>query len=241
MSVISGKDGIVVRKHVYGIEAGRVLDPTDFNFDVVPCGTPIIKKLVNSEMVYKALVPTEGFVLPSGWSYVGIAAASVLKGQACPILVGGMVNEIALLANMKEFFPTPDRALTVDDLTAIKSALPHIVWMSDECSDDVITITNVEYIYDATSWNAHKAMLNDYYATHPDAAGADGTYPNIKWVVANFSGIAGTLIITYNGEVKTEVPGITTNSTYVVIDPQTDLSIAYGSFDITKLVLTVKA
>lgn len=240
MTVIDGRDGIIVRKHVYGIEAGRVLDVTDYNYDVVPCGTPVIKKLNGNEMVYKALVPTEGFVLPSGWSYAGIAAASVKKGQACPILVGGMVNEVALIENMKDFFPTPDRAVTIDDLAAIKAALPHIVWMSDECSDVAVTLTNVQYIYDATTWAANKAMLDDYYETHPDAAGADGTYPNIKWVVANFSNIAGTLVITYDGQVKTEVPGITTSSTYIIIDPLTDLNIQYASFDLTKLVLTVK-
>lgn len=241
IEVLQGMDGIIIRKYIYGIEAGRVLDNTDYNYDVVPCGTPIITKLINNEQVYKALVPTEGYVIPSGWSVAGLASATVRNGQACPIIINGVVNEVALLANMKKVFPTPNRVLTIEDLAVIKSALPHIIFMSDECSDSARVISDVVYIYDETTWNANFNKLADYYAKNPEAAGHDGTYPNVKWVVANFNGLSGTMSVIYNGDVKTTIPGITAASTYVIIDPLGDLNIPYSSFDVTKLVLSVKA
>ena len=136
LNVLTGRDGIIVRKHIFGIEAGRVLDPTDYNFDVVPCGVPVITKAVDAEQVYKALVPTStGFTLPDGWEYAGIAEATVKKGQACPILTNGVVNDVALIENLKEVYGVA--TLTIANLTAVKSALPHIEWMRDECSDAI--------------------------------------------------------------------------------------------------------
>ena len=36
--VLGGKDGIVIRKHIAGIEAGRALDCTDYPDEIIPAG-----------------------------------------------------------------------------------------------------------------------------------------------------------------------------------------------------------
>ena len=55
IEVISGKDGIVIRKHLTGIEGGRNLDVTNYTEDVIPAGVVVI---TNGKGLYKPLVPT---------------------------------------------------------------------------------------------------------------------------------------------------------------------------------------
>lgn len=239
VSVNTTKDGVIIRKHFHGLAAGRSLDMTGVTAKVVPCGLPIA---TDGKGNYKPIYPTEGFVLPAGYHYCGVCGATVLAGKPVSVMDAGVVNDIALLAFLKEVCPTPNRVLTTSDLTAIKAALPHIIWENDEVADATsTTLTSLVYIDSQEDFTANFSMLADYYAKNPDAAGHDGTYPNVHWVVGNYSGLAGTMVITYDGALKATLPGVTTSSTYVIIDPLGDLGVAYESFDLSKLVVKVEA
>lgn len=159
VSVVSGKDGIIVRKHIAGLEGGRVIDLTKlasggttliaaYEKEVIPCGIPIIGKTSDGVTTYKALPPTDvttvsgenstttyKFDIPEGWSYKGIAGATVLAGMPCPIIVAGVINEVAMLDNIKEMFPSAMETPTALSLSALKSACPHLIFMSDEAND----------------------------------------------------------------------------------------------------------
>ncbi len=141
-------DGIIIRKHIYGLEAGRVID-TDaiasvieaYTADVIPCGIPVIRKEISGVPVYKVLPPkdvtvsdttTYKFDLPDGWAYVGIAAATVRKNQACPVMDNGVVNEKAMLNSLTKLFPSAMEVPTALSLSALKTACPHLQFMSDE-------------------------------------------------------------------------------------------------------------
>jgi hypothetical protein len=245
-SVLTGKDGIIIRKRFFGLEAGRVLNLDQvegapaYTQGVVPCGLPVITRQVEGEPTYKPLAPTEGFVLPAGWSYAGLAGATVKSTKSCPIVIAGVVNEVALLEHLKEIFDISNRVLTVADLAPLKAALPQIMFVRDEAYDTTLTRLDGAVLLDSQeSFTEHFAMLADYYRKNPSAPGHDGTYPGDPWVVVNFSGLSGTLTVVYDGAVKATVPGITPASTYIILSPAADLGLAEG-FDLAKLSLAVR-
>ena len=156
VAVVSGKDGIIIRKHIAGLEGGRVLDTAAakdgsnnvlipaYTLEVVPCGIPVVSKTANGVKTYKALAPkdvtsgsttTYKFDLPDGYAYEGIAAATVKAGMPCPVMVAGVVNETVLLDQLKELFPSEMETPTALSLSALKSACPHLIFMSDEAND----------------------------------------------------------------------------------------------------------
>ena len=124
--VLGGKDGIVIRKHIAGIEAGRALNCADYPDEIIPAGIPIV---TNGSGDYRPLKPavttnegvtTTTYTKPQGYSYCGVAEASVLKTKAVPILTAGVVNEVACPY----------------EITAeIKAALPHIMFVKEEAAD----------------------------------------------------------------------------------------------------------
>lgn len=117
-NVNHGMDSIAVRNYIAGFEGGRALDVTDWSENTIPVLTPII---TNDNGSYKPLAAgAGGFSLPSGYHYCGLAAASVKKSlPACPIIYAGVVNA--------EVLPSKDK-----DWSAIKTALPHLMFMKDE-------------------------------------------------------------------------------------------------------------
>ena len=237
VNVMTEMDGIIVRKHFSGLAGGRALDMTGYTAAVVPCGLPIV---TDGNGNYKPLVPTNGFVLPAGYSYAGLCGATETAGKPISVIVAGVINWEAMLANIKAILPTPDRVLTKADLADIMTALPHLIFESDEAGDVIVTTINgAKYIDSQDDFTANFSMFADYYAKNPDADGHDGTWPGFNWVIANYSGLAGTMVITYDGTVKAEIPGITTESTYVIIDPLSDLEVQYASFDLSKLTIKV--
>lgn len=160
VAVVSGRDGIIIRKHIAGLEGGRVLDTAAakdgsnnvlipaYTLEVVPCGIPVVSKTANGVKNYLALPPkdvttTEGqtttttykFNLPDGYAYEGIAAATVKAGMPCPVMVAGVVNETVLLAQLAELFPSEMETPTALSLSALKSACPNLIFMSDEAND----------------------------------------------------------------------------------------------------------
>jgi len=159
VSVLAGKDGIIIRKHIAGLEGGRVIDLTAltsgndtllaaYSLEVIPCGMPIISKTANGATTYKALPPkdvsvtanqttttTYKFDLPDGWAYAGIAAATVKASMPCPIMVSGVVNETVMLENLADLFPSEMETPTALSLSALKSACPHLIFMSEEAND----------------------------------------------------------------------------------------------------------
>lgn len=164
VAVSSGKDGIIIRKHIAGLEGGRVLDTAAakdnsnnvlipaYTLEVVPCGIPVVSKSTNGVKNYLALPPkdvtvttgegqsattttTYKFDLPDGYSYEGIASATVKAGMPCPVMTAGVVNETVMLEHLKELFPSEMETPTALSLSALKSACPHLIFMSDEAND----------------------------------------------------------------------------------------------------------
>lgn len=139
VSVNAGRDGIIVHKNLADIEGGRTLDLEEaspiaaYPIDYVPCGTPII---TNGQQ-YKPVLPVAGSssyafpTLPEGYSYVGVCAATTKANRQCPIMTAGVVNEVALEAELK-IAVEPKATTHKLDLSAVKSALTHIVFTKDE-------------------------------------------------------------------------------------------------------------
>lgn len=143
-SIQSALDGVIVRKHFSGLAGGRALDMTSYTAKVVPCGLPII---TDGSGNYKPLPPTDttvsstttyGFVLPDNWSYAGLCGATIRAGEPCSVLVAGVVNEPAMLAFVSSIFPSEMSEPNPISLSAIKSALPHIIWEKDEVGDAIV-------------------------------------------------------------------------------------------------------
>ena len=135
------KDSVIVRKHIAGLAGGRALDLTGYTAKEIPCGLPII---TDGNGTYKPLAPadttvesvtTYGFTLPDGYSYAGICGASVLAGKGVSVVTAAVINETAMVANITEKFPSSMTTPNALSLSAIKSALPHIIWESDEAYD----------------------------------------------------------------------------------------------------------
>ena len=124
--VLGGKDGIVIRKHIAGIEAGRALNCVDYPDEIIPAGIPVV---TNGSGDYKPLKPavtteegvtTTTYTKPQGYSYCGLAEATTTKKKAVAILTAGVVNEAACPY----------------EITAeIKAALTHIMFVKDEAAN----------------------------------------------------------------------------------------------------------
>ena len=124
--VLGGKDGIVIRKHIAGIEAGRALNCADYPDEIIPAGIPIV---TDGNGDYKPLKPavttsegvtTTTYTKPQGYSYCGLAEATTTKKKAVPILTAGVVNEAAC---------------PYEITSEIKAALPHIMFVKDEAAN----------------------------------------------------------------------------------------------------------
>ncbi len=140
-NVLFGKDGIIIRKHIAGLEGGRVLNTDGYTSEVIPCGMPVCSKTTSGVKDYKPVPPadttdgsttTYGFKLPSGYAYEGIAAATVKAGSSCPVMISGVVNETAMLESLKELFPSKMETPTALSLLGLKAACPHLIFMTDE-------------------------------------------------------------------------------------------------------------
>lgn len=137
IEVLTGKDGIIIRKHLAGIEGGRALDLTDYTAEVIPAGLPIITKTTGDTTTYRPLPPADAdstytFTLPEGFSYAGIAAATIRTNQMCPIMIAGVVGEKALIDSLTSLFPSALENPNTLALSAIKTALPNIIFINDE-------------------------------------------------------------------------------------------------------------
>lgn len=124
--VLGGKDGIVIRKHIAGIEAGRALNCADYPDEIIPAGIPVV---TNGSGDYRPLKPavttnegvtTTTYNKPQGYSYCGLAEATTTKKKAVPILTAGVVNEAAC---------------PYEITSEIKAALPHIMFVKDEAAN----------------------------------------------------------------------------------------------------------
>lgn len=134
-TILFGKDGIVVTKHVADIPGGRVLDVEGWpsQLTVIPAGTVIVKKdednykpmpvavktetkTVDGQSVTENVLDEDGnpvYIygsLPSNYAYVGILCNSVrVSRPGASILVQGSVNEGTLpfeFATIKSAFHT---------------------------------------------------------------------------------------------------------------------------------------
>lgn len=126
LQMLTAKDGIVIRKHLAGIEAGRALNCTGYTDEIIPSGLPVA---TDGNGDYRPIKPTvttvEGvttttYTKPNGYSYCGIVEATTLAKRAVPILTAGVVNEAAC-----------PYEITSD----IKAALPNIIFTKDEAAD----------------------------------------------------------------------------------------------------------
>lgn len=118
-----GKDSVVIRQYVAGIKGGRTLDVTDYSLSAVRAGHLVIRDTVND--IYKPMPlnsdNTAYGSLPASHEYVGFVVNSVPTSRAMVgIMYAGEVNDNAL-----------PFALSSDMLTAVKTALPMVVFMHD--------------------------------------------------------------------------------------------------------------
>lgn len=137
--IIFGKDAIVIRKYINGLEGGRTLDMTGYPMKVVEAGHVIITKdgtyrpmpltpKMQGESGSQTEVKDENGntvyvygTLPAGFSYAGVLYRSTLTAEpAASIMTWGIVNEVAV--------PYPMESI----LAAFKTACPHIDFTKDE-------------------------------------------------------------------------------------------------------------
>jgi hypothetical protein len=127
--VVFGNDSVVIVKHGADLAGGRALDVDGITELVLEAGRVIVtdgngvyKPLPITATTDKSGATTYAYnALPDGYAYAGILCGSILTAKpAASILIAGVVNEAALLV------PFGDQA------TAIKAALPNIVFVKDE-------------------------------------------------------------------------------------------------------------
>lgn len=115
-----GNDPIVIRKHIAGIQGGKVLDVTGFTEEYIRAGHVIIHD--TEKDVYKPMPVKDGAydALPSNCEYVGVTVATKsAKEPFVAIMYNGEVNDIAS--------PFP-----VDGIkAALKTAVPTLVFKHD--------------------------------------------------------------------------------------------------------------
>ncbi len=96
--VVFGKDSIVIRQYISGIQGGRTLDCADFPEDNILAGHVIIKKSDGNyaPMPVKAATETKPAAydaLPDGATYVGVLYRSISKEKPeAAIMTRGVVN-----------------------------------------------------------------------------------------------------------------------------------------------------
>lgn len=115
-----GNDPIVIRKHIAGIQGGKVLDVTGFTEEYIRAGHVIIHD--TEKDVYKPM-PVKGGgydTLPSNCEYVGVARATKsVKEPFVAIMYSGEVNDVA-------------SPFSVDGIkAALKTAIPTLVFKHD--------------------------------------------------------------------------------------------------------------
>ncbi len=130
--ILFGKDNVIIQKHIADIPSGRVLDTEGITEEVLHAGHPII---TDGNGNYKPLAvnTVEGVKSygskPAGWQYAGVLYRSILTSKpSASILTAGVVNDAAVEIPYGEH------------KSAIKSAIPTIMFVKDEVADP----TNVE-------------------------------------------------------------------------------------------------
>lgn len=115
-----GNDPIVIRKHIAGIQGGKVLDVTGFTEEYIRAGHVVIHD--TEKDVYKPMpVKSDAYdTLPSNCEYVGVVVATKsVKEPFVAIMYNGEVNDVAS--------PYP-----VDGIKdALKTAIPTLVFKHD--------------------------------------------------------------------------------------------------------------
>ena len=135
-AVIFGKDDVIVPKYIAGIAGGRGLDVTGISDEVLHAGHIIITDGAGN---YKPLAYTTTLGVkaygekPGGWSYAGVLYRSILKKkQSAAIMISGVVNDAAV--------EIPYGA----HKTALKSAIPTIMFVKDEVADSTAPVEESE-------------------------------------------------------------------------------------------------
>lgn len=109
-----GNDPIVIRKHIAGIQGGKVLDVTGFTEEYIRAGHVAIHD--TEKDVYKPMPVKSGAydALPANCEYVGVVVATKsVKEPFVAIMYNGEVNDVAspypidtIKAALKEAVPT---------------------------------------------------------------------------------------------------------------------------------------
>lgn len=123
--ILFGKDNVIIQKHIADIPSGRALNVEGITEKVLHAGHPII---TDGNGNYKPLAIAEGGksygAKPQGWNYAGVLYRSILtKRPSASILIAGVVNDAAVE------IPYGDHK------TAIKNAVPGIMFVKDEVAD----------------------------------------------------------------------------------------------------------
>ncbi|MDQ6482228.1 hypothetical protein [Dyadobacter sp. LHD-138] len=120
--VNTGKESIVIKLALDGIEGGRSLNVTGFGPAVIQAGHVIIQDTVSKDYKPMPLATNDTVygTLPTDHVYVGVLRSSVLKATPMAgILTNGTANPEA----------TPFSMTTI--LAAFKTAVPFIAWRAD--------------------------------------------------------------------------------------------------------------
>lgn len=115
-----GNDPIVIRKHIAGIQGGKVLDVTGFTEEYIRAGHVVIRD--TEKDVYKPMPVSNGAYssLPGNCEYVGVVVATKsVKEPFVAIMYNGEVNDVA----------SPYPIDSIKD--ALKEAVPTLVFKHD--------------------------------------------------------------------------------------------------------------
>lgn len=116
-----GKDPIVIRKYIAGIQGGKVLDVSGFSEEYIRSGHIVIRDKESD--THKPLAVSSGAYvsLPSGHEYVGVVTSTKsTKEPLVGIMYSGEVNDVA------SPFPVTDGIKE-----ALKTAVPTLVFKHD--------------------------------------------------------------------------------------------------------------
>lgn len=124
--ILTGNDGIVIKKFLEGKDGGFSLDTTGYAPETIPAGHPVIKETATGQfkpMPVTGTAPAYTLdALPNGHTLYGVMRATVLtKTPFAGIMVRGTVNPQAMVY----------KAANGTALTAIATALPLIRFEAD--------------------------------------------------------------------------------------------------------------
>lgn len=129
-SVDTSLDSIVIVDNFQSIRGGFTLETTGFTPTVIHAGHPVIEETSTGQLKPMPVSGAAFAALPTGHTYAGVMINSVLTDKPfAGVMLRGTINHVAFTAGATASKPNYYSYASI--LTAIKAALPNIIFLGD--------------------------------------------------------------------------------------------------------------